>query len=200
MNQPPNKTPRFVYVATCIVGLGGLLFAYELTVIGGAILFIKEQFSLSPTMEEVVVGVVLLGAVIGAAIGGPLADRYGRRTALILTAIIFFLGALGSALAPTVATLIGGRVVAGVSVGTVSVTATLYISEVSPADIRGRLVSIYVLAAAVGFLGSGLVDYAFSGTHGWRWMFGLGVIAALMFGIGMWLLPESPRWLAQTSI
>ena len=205
MSQPLNvrphaETSRFVYVATCIVGLGGLLFAYELTVIGGAILFIKEHFLLSPTMEEVVVSSVLLGAMIGAAVGGPLADRYGRRTALILTAIIFFLGALGSALAPTVATLIGGRVVAGVSVGTVSVTATLYISEVSPADIRGRLVSIYVLAAAVGFLGSGLVDYAFSATHGWRWMFGLGVIPALMFGIGMWFLPESPRWLASHAL
>lgn len=196
MSQPPKNTPRFVYVAAWIVGLGGYLFAYELTVIGGAILFIKEQFALSPGMEELLVSIILLGATIGAAVGGPLADRYGRRTLLILTAIIFFLGALGSALAPTLPWLIAGRVVAGVSVGTVSVIATLYISEVSPADIRGRLVSIYVLMAAVGFLSSGLVDYALSSAHAWRWMFGLAVLPALMFGIGMWFLPESPRWLA----
>jgi MFS transporter, SP family, galactose:H+ symporter len=200
MTRPDAETPRFVYVAACIVGLGGLLFAYELTVIGGAILFIKEQFALSPDVEEFVVSVVLLGATIGAAVGGPLADRYGRRTTLILTAIIFFLGALGSALAPTVATLIGGRVLAGIGVGTVSVTATLYISEVSPADIRGRLVSLFILIAAFGFLASGLVDYAFSGTHAWRWMFGLAVIPALMFGIGTWFLPESPRWLASHAL
>jgi sugar porter (SP) family MFS transporter len=76
----------------------------------------------------------------------------------------------------------------------------LYISEFSPADIRGRLVSLFIFTAAFGFLASGLVDYAFSGTHGWRWMFGLGVIPAVMFGIGMWFLPESPRWLASHAL
>lgn len=187
---------RFVYIAAGIAALGGFLFGYDLAVISGAILFIKQQFSLSPTMQEVVVSAVVLGAMIGAAAGGTLADRYGRRSVLILTAAIFALGAIWTALAPTVTWLIGSRVVVGIAVGMVSVTATLYISEVSPAGVRGRLVSLFMLAGACGLLTSDLVDYAFSGIHGWRWMFGLGAIPALVLGIGMVFLPESPRWLA----
>lgn len=200
MSKSQADIPRFVYVAAGITAIGGLLFGYNLTVIGGAILFIKQQFALSPGLEEIVVSAVLVGALIGAAVGGPLADRSGRRMALILTAVIFALAAIWSALAPTVAWLIGGRVVAGVSIGTVSVTATLYISEVSPADIRGRLVSLFIFASASGFLASGLVDYAFSGAHAWRWMFGLGVIPAIIFCIGMWFLPETPHWLVSHAL
>ncbi len=196
MTNPHADSARFVYLAAAIAALGGLLSGLDTSVIAGAILFIKQQFALSPDVEEVVVSAVLLGAMLGAAVGGPLADRYGRRTVLILTAVIFALGALGTALAPTIAWLVGGRVVVGLGVGMVSVTGPLYIAEVSPANIRGRMVFVFALAITCGTLFAYLVDYAFSGIHGWRWMFGVGVIPAVMLGIGMLFLPETPRWLA----
>ncbi len=196
MTRPHADTPRFVYIAAGIAALGGFLLGYDQTVIAGAILFIKKQFGLSSTIEEVLVSAVVLGALLGAAAGGTLADRYGRRTVLMLIAVIFALGAIGTALAPTVTWLIGGRVVGGMAVGMVSITAPLYISEVSPSDVRGRLVSLFVLASACGLLAAGLVDYAFSGDQEWRWMFGLQAIPAIIFGIGIVFLPESPRWLA----
>jgi MFS transporter, SP family, galactose:H+ symporter len=196
MTRSQADTPRFVYVAASIAALGGLLFGYDLVVISGAILFIKEQFALSPTIEEVVVSAVVFGAMIGAAMGGALADRFGRRVVLILTAATFALGVLGTALASTVTWLIVGRVVVGLGVGMVSMATPLYISEISPDNARGRLVSLFMLLGGSGSLIAFLVDYAFSTFHSWRWMFGLAVIPALIFGIGMWLLPESPRWLA----
>lgn len=188
--------PRFVYVAAGIAALGGFLFGYDLVVISGAILFIKQQFALSPTTEEVVVSAVVFGAMIGAAMGGTLADRFGRRVVLILTAATFAVGALGTALATTVTWLIVGRVVVGLGVGMVSIATPLYISEISPDNARGRLVSLFMLVGGSGSLIAFLVDYAFSTFHEWRWMFGLGAIPAVMLGIGMMFLPESPRWLA----
>ncbi len=137
MTRPHADTPRFVYIAVGITSLGGLVFGYDFAVISGAILFIKKQFSLSPTIEEIVVTTVVLGALVGAAAGGPLTDRFGRRTVLILSAVIFALGALATALAPTVTWLILGRLIIGVAVGTVTIATPLYISEVSPQNARG---------------------------------------------------------------
>ncbi len=194
---PPADSARFIYIAAGIAAMGGLLWGYDTAVMAGAILFINQQFALSPTMEEVVVSAILLGAMIGAAVGGTLSDRLGRRTVLILTATVFALGAVGTALAPTIAWLVGGRVVVGIGVGMVSVTSPLYISEASSKSDRGRLVFLFPLALTCGILIAYLADYALSGIGGWRWMFGLAVIPAIMFGIGMVFLPESPRWLAR---
>jgi sugar porter (SP) family MFS transporter len=201
MTQPPSArshadSARFVYIAAGFAAIGGLLFGYDQVVIAGAILFIKKQFALSSTIEEVLVSAVVFGAMIGAAVGGPLADRYGRRTVLMVIAAIFALGALSTALVSTVMWLIVGRVVGGVGVGMVSVTTPLYISEISPDNVRGRLVSFFMLGGLCGGLIAYLTDYAFSPFHGWRWMFGLGAIPAIIFGVGMVFLPESPRWLA----
>jgi len=101
------EIPRFVYVAAGIAAIGGLIFGYDVVVISGAILFIKQQFALSPTVEEVVISAVVLGALVGAAGGGPLADRFGRRIVLMLIAVIFVIGALSTALASTVTWIIG---------------------------------------------------------------------------------------------
>jgi SP family galactose:H+ symporter-like MFS transporter len=190
-----DHNTRFVTMVAGISALGGLLFGYDTGVISGAILFIQRDFGLSATLEEVVVSSVLSGAVIGAAVGGTLADRFGRRRVLILTAAIFALGAVGTALAPSVAWLIVGRVIVGAAIGVASFTAPLYISEVSPVDIRGRLVSLNQIALTAGIVISYLVDYALSGARGWRWMFGLAAIPAAALGIGMLFVPESPRWL-----
>jgi len=189
------RGPRFVIVAAAISALGGLLFGYDTGVISGAILFIRQDFGLSEGWEEIVVSSVLWGAVIGAAVGGTLADRFGRRPILILTAVIFALGAVETALAPTLAWLIAGRVIVGAAIGVASFTAPLFISEVSPVNIRGRLVSLNQIALTSGIVISYLVDYALSGSRGWRWMFGLAGIPALALGIGMVFVPESPRWL-----
>jgi SP family galactose:H+ symporter-like MFS transporter len=186
---------HFVYVAAAISALGGLLFGYDTGVISGAILFIKQDFSLSAGREELVVSAVLWGAVIGAALGGELSDRFGRRATLIVAAAVFVLGAIGTALVPTVLLLIVGRVVVGLAIGIASFTAPLYISEVSPVNNRGSLVSLNQLALTSGIVIAYLVDLAFSGTGGWRWMLGLAAVPGTVLGIGMILLPNSPRWL-----
>ena len=200
MGPMENKTQtdgkHFVYLATAISALGGMLFGYDIGVISGAILFIKKAFSLSAGMEEIVVSSVLLGSLAGAAAGGVLADRLGRRKLLIVTAIVFGFGAVGAALAPGTAWLIAARITAGVAIGIASFVAPLYISEIAPVAIRGKLVSINQVALTSGIVISYLIDYAFAGSQAWRWMFAMAVIPAGAFGIGLIFIPDSPRWLA----
>ena len=186
---------HLVYLATSISALGGLLFGYDIGIISGAILFIKKDFSLSPSLEEIVVSSVLLGSLVGAGAGGTLADRLGRRRLLIVTAIVFGLGAIGAALAPDTAWLITARFVAGTAIGIASFVAPLYISEIAPVQIRGKLVSINQVALTSGIVISYLVDYAFAESAAWRWMFAMAVIPAGAFGIGLTFIPSSPRWL-----
>ncbi len=187
---------RYVYLAAAISALGGMLFGYDIGVISGAILFIKKDFSLSAGLEEIVVSSVLLGSLAGAVGGGILADRLGRRKLLIFTAAVFGLGAIGAALAPGTAWLIIARVVAGAAIGVASFVAPLYISEIAPVAIRGKLVSINQVALTSGIVFSYLIDYAFAGSQAWRWMFAMAVIPAAAFGIGLVFIPDSPRWLA----
>jgi MFS transporter, SP family, galactose:H+ symporter len=195
-NEERAEGKRFVYLATAISALGGMLFGYDIGVISGAILFIKEDFSLSPGMEEIVVSSVLLGSLLGALVGGFLADRLGRRRLLIATAAVFGLGAIGAALAPCTAWLIAARIVAGTAIGVASFVAPLYISEIAPVAIRGKLVSINQVALTSGIVISYFIDYAFAGSQAWRWMFALAVVPAAAFGIGLMFIPNSPRWLA----
>jgi len=186
---------QFVYLATAISALGGMLFGYDIGVISGAILFIKKDFSLSAGAEEIVVSSVLLGSLVGAAVGGILADRFGRRKLLMATAFVFGLGALAAALAPGTAWLIAARIVAGAAIGIASFVAPLYISEIAPVDIRGKLVSINQLALTSGIVASYLIDYVFADSQAWRWMFAMAVIPAVAFGFGLIFIPDSPRWL-----
>lgn len=122
---------RFVYLAAAISALGGMLFGYDIGVISGAILFIKKDFALSSGMEEIVVSSVLLGSLAGAAAGGVLADRFGRRKLLIITAVVFGLGAIGAALAPETTWLVAARVVAGTAIGVAS-----FVARLSPKSLR----------------------------------------------------------------
>ncbi|MFH1395744.1 MAG: sugar porter family MFS transporter [Candidatus Omnitrophota bacterium] len=204
MNQDLSGNQKnssvFVCVVAAVAALAGLLFGYDTGVISGAILFIKDQFALSPVVEEMVVSAVLLGAVIGAASSGQLSDKFGRRRVIITTAIIFALGSIGTAMAPSVAVLIAGRVIIGIAIGVASFTAPLYISEVSPVHIRGALVSLNQLAITCGIVFSYVVDYSLAGQASWRWMFGVGVFPAVILGIGMFFLPESPRWLMSRNL
>ncbi|MCL5236718.1 MAG: sugar porter family MFS transporter [Nitrospirae bacterium] len=195
MMSRADNSPRFVYIAAAISALGGMLFGYDTGVISGAILFIQQDFALSPTLEEVVVSSVVFGAMLGAVAGGTLTDRFGRRIILVLTAALFALGAVGTALAPTITWLIIGRVIVGIAIGVASFTAPLYISEISPVTMRGRFVSFNQIALTSGIVIAYLVDYALSGMRGWRWMFGLAAVPSALLGIGMVFMPESPRWL-----
>jgi sugar porter (SP) family MFS transporter len=194
-NKAKADAKYLVYCATAVSALGGMLFGYDIGVISGAILFIKTDFSLSPGLEEIVVSSVLLGSLIGAVVGGILADRLGRRRLLIITAGVFGFGAIGAALAPGTTWLIAARIVAGTAIGIASFVAPLYISEIAPVEIRGKLVSINQVALTSGIVISYFIDYAFAGSQMWRWMFALAAIPAAAFGIGLMFIPNSPRWL-----
>jgi SP family galactose:H+ symporter-like MFS transporter len=191
----------FVYVAVTFSALSGLLFGYDTGVISGAILFIRQQFSLSDFMVGVVVSAVLVGAVIGAGVGGDLADRFGRRKMIIIAGFIFGIGAttstVGTAILPYVTVLIAGRTIVGVGIGVASEVAPLYISEVAPAKMRGSLVSLNQLAVTIGIVVSYLVDYAFAPIEGWRYMLGLAIVPATILVIGMTFVPNTPRWLVR---
>jgi SP family galactose:H+ symporter-like MFS transporter len=195
--QNSSKTPvkGFVYYAVAIAALGGLLFGYDTGVISGAILFIVKQFSLSSTMEEIVVSAVLVGAVAGALLGGALTDRFGRRGLIIAAGMIFIVGSLGTALSPSIPWLIAAEVVTGLAIGMASFISPMYIAELVPPRVRGALVAVNMLAITTGIVSAYLVDYSLAGSGAWRWMFGLGVVPAVMLTAGMWLLPDSPRWL-----
>jgi sugar porter (SP) family MFS transporter len=132
----------------------------------------------------------------GALISGKLADIYGRKRIIITTAIVFIFGSAISGLAPDVTYIITGRVIIGLAIGVASFTVPLYISEVSPRKIRGALVSLNQLAITIGIFVSYLIDLGFANTHqGWRWMFIIGVVPAIVLGVGMFFLPDTPRWL-----
>jgi MFS transporter, SP family, galactose:H+ symporter len=197
MNTGTTTSTSFVFIAAVFAALGGLLFGYDTGVISGALIFIKSQFHLSVFHQELVVSVVLIGAAVGALGGGRLADAFGRRLMLIVTALIFVAGAILCAAAWSVGTLIVGRIIVGLGIGLASSTVPVYISEVSPPGARGWQVSLFQLAITVGILGAYLVDYGFAASGGWRWMLGLAVVPGAMLGLGMLAMPETPRWLAK---
>ncbi|KDP38001.1 hypothetical protein JCGZ_04644 [Jatropha curcas] len=180
-------------------GIGGLLFGYDTGVISGALLYIRDDFKSvdrETVLQESIVSMAVAGAIIGAAIGGWLNDRYGRRSAILVADFLFFIGAVVMAASPGPAMLIIGRVFVGLGVGMASMTAPLYISEASPAKIRGALVSTNGFLITGGQFLSYLINLAFTkAPETWRWMLGVAGVPALLQFILMLLLPESPRWL-----
>lgn len=193
-NNGMNKNV-YLGITAGFSALGGLLFGYDTGVISGAILFIRNEFQLSSSQVEAVISAVLFGAVTGAAGAGVLSDRFGRRKLLLCIAFLFILASLGSAFAVNANWLIFSRILVGVAIGVSSMVTPLYIAEISPASIRGTLVSLNQLMITIGIVTSYLVDYSLAATENWRWMVGLGVVPAAIFGLGMAFLPESPRWL-----
>ncbi|KAJ1427136.1 Sugar/inositol transporter [Sesbania bispinosa] len=180
-------------------GIGGLLFGYDTGVISGALLYIREDFEevdKKTWLQETIVSMAVAGAIIGAAFGGWMNDKLGRKKSILTADVLFFAGAIVMAVAPAPWVIIIGRVLVGLGVGMASMTAPLYISEASPASIRGALVCINGLLITGGQFLSYLINLAFTKTPGtWRWMLGVaGVPAAVQF-ILMLSLPESPRWL-----
>jgi sugar porter (SP) family MFS transporter len=190
-----GKHRRFVYVMASIAALGGLLFGFDTGVISGALLFIRQDFGLNAFTEGFIVSSLLLGAMVGAGVSGALSDRLGRRTIILVAAIIFAVGAIGVALSPNVGILILFRFVLGLGVGTASALVPSYISESAPTDVRGSLSSLFQLAITVGILIAYLVNAVFAPVGDWRWPLGLAFVPALVLFVGMYFLPETPRWL-----
>lgn len=178
--------------------LGGLLFGYDTGVISGAILFIQKQLHLGSWQQGFVVSAVLLGAILGAAIIGPSSDKYGRKKLLLLSSIIFFIGAIGSAFSPDFWTLIISRIILGMAVGAASALIPTYLAELAPANKRGGISSLFQLMVMTGILLAYITNYTFSGIYtGWRWMLGFAAIPAVLLFFGGLILPESPRFLVK---
>lgn len=191
---------RFVYVVACVAALGGLLFGYDIGIISGALLFIENDFPLTPFLTGVVVSSILIGAVFGAGASGALGDRLGRRKMVLIAAVIFAAGSIGMALSPTISVLIFFRIVTGLAVGAASALVPTYISEISPTDLRGSLSSVFQLAITLGILLAYMVNFALAGAEAWRWMLGLAAVPAVVLFVGMCLVPETPRWLIKNNL
>ncbi len=193
-----NKTPLFVIVMAIVAAMGGLLFGFDTGVISGAIPFLQQDFGLTDGTIEFITTAGLIGAIVGALIGGSVTDGLGRRKVLILSGIIFGVGALWSGFASNAISLIAARLFLGVAIGTASFAVPLYIAEISPTKVRGTLVSLFQLMITIGILVSYFSDFMFANEADvtcWRPMFYVGVIPAIILLVGMIFMPESPRWL-----
>ena len=177
--------------------LGGLLYGYDMGVISGALLFIKDDIPLNSFTEGLVVASMLVGAIFGSGASGPMSDRLGRRRVVFIIAIIYIVGALILALAPSMPVLVIGRLIIGLAVGGSTAIVPVYLSEMAPTEQRGSLSSLNQLMITIGILSSYLINYAFTPIEGWRWMLGLAVLPSLILLIGVAFMPESPRWLLE---
>jgi len=195
----------YVMLVCMVAALGGLLFGYDTGVINGAIGPLKAHFALDANWAGWATGCALVGCAIGAGIAGVLSDWLGRKKVLILSAILFFISAVGTALPKNITIFIIYRIIGGLGVGAASMSSPMYIAEISPARIRGRMVSVNQFAIVTGFLVVYFVNYfiALQGDQiwnqesGWRWMFGSEALPALLLLVLLFFVPESPRWLTK---
>ncbi len=194
-NVNPQVRSGFIWQVSFIAGLGGILYGYDMGIIAAALIFVRSTFNLSTKMQELVVSIVLVGAMFGAIYGGAIADRIGRRATLLWGSAVFIFGSILAPLSPNVGTLIVARMLLGIAIGFTSVTAPVYVSELSPPQSRGRLIGLYQFALTLGIAIADLVGYWLAGQHAWRMMFGIGAVPAIIFLLMILTLPESPRWL-----
>ena len=175
--------------------LGGVLFGYDTGVISGALLFIPNDFKLTPFLQGAIVAGLLLGAMIGAAFAGRLSDRLGRRRLIIIAAVVFTVGALLAAVAPTVWVLIAARVIIGLAVGSAALVVPLYLSEIAPTEVRGAITSLNQLMIVCGILAAFIVNAILASSGDWRLMLGLAAVPSMVLLVGMLFMPETPRYL-----
>lgn len=175
--------------------LGGLLFGYDTGVISGALLFIPDDFKLTPFLQGAIVAALLLGAMIGAAVAGRLSDRLGRKQLIVAAAVVFTIGSLLAALAPSVAVLIAARFIIGLAVGSAALVVPLYLAEIAPTEVRGAIASLNQLMIVAGILAAFVVNAILASSGDWRLMLGLAAVPSLILLVGMLFMPETPRYL-----
>lgn len=192
----------YVYAISGVAAVGGLLFGFDTAIIAGAIEFVRVQFQLNPHSEGFVVSSLLIGCIVGAGSAGMLSDRFGRKWILILAAAFYVISAVLSAIPQSVQGIIFARFLGGLAVGVSSMVAPIYIAELAPARIRGRLVTLNQMAIVTGILMANVVGWALTdiGANNWRWMFASASLPAFLLFIALLFVPESPRWLAQRGV
>jgi len=203
VNREPTIHYRFLLPVTLTAALGGLLFGYDTAVISGCIGYLSDYFGLNDALKGWAASSALVGCIAGAMVAGFVGDAIGRKRTLLLCAGLFAISAVGSAIPRTLAELAVARIIGGVAVGGASMTVPMYIAEMAPERIRGRLVSLYQLAIVVGISVVFFINMLIQGQGseqwnvetGWRWMFGSETLPAVAFGLLLLAAPESPRWL-----
>lgn len=188
---------RYIRTVASIAALGGLLFGYDTGVMSGALLFLVPEFEMTAAEQGWVTSMLLVGAAVGALFGGRVAAGLGRRRTLVLGGVIFTLGSLWCAAATSVVMLGAARTFLGLAVGAVSIVVPMYISEMVPPLVRGRLVTLNTLMIVVGQLSAYLVNSALAPTGNWHLMLGLAAVPGAALAIGMYLLPDTPAWYAR---
>lgn len=208
-----NYNSRFIYFICLVSAMGGLLFGYDWVVIGGAKPFYELYFGIagSPLMQGVAMSTALVGCLLGAMVAGAMADRYGRKPLLLISAVLFTASALATGLADDFTLFNVARFAGGIGIGVASALSPMYIAEISPSDIRGRLVSLNQMTIVLGILGAQIVNWqlaepvpetygaadilaSWNGQTGWRWMFWAETLPAALFLLLAFFIPESPRW------
>jgi SP family xylose:H+ symportor-like MFS transporter len=194
----------FIAFVCTVAALGGLLFGYDTAVISGAIGYMSRFFGMTPALEGWTSSCVLLGCAVGAGCAGVVSDTIGRKKALMIAALCFFASALGTSLAPTLGVFVAFRILGGLGIGSASIISPMYIAEISPARIRGKMVTVNQFAIVTGMLLVYFVNYfiarqgteEWNQTDGWRWMFGSGTFPSLFLLVALVFIPETPRWIA----
>jgi sugar porter (SP) family MFS transporter len=194
-----RRSRAYVYVISLVAAVGGLLFGFDIAIINGALVFLKQEFGLTDVQTEAAASALLVGCIVGAAGAGWLSDKYGRRKMLLFSAAIFAVSAIAAAVPRDLVEFTVARFIGGLAIGVASVLSPLYIAELSPADIRGRLVSINQLAIVLGILFAYYMSWALAdiGVSSWRWMFASAAVPSVLFLLALVVVPESPRWLVK---
>jgi len=211
LENSPQINTAFIWLISLTAACGGLLFGYDWVVIGGAKPFYEVYFGISsPALSGWLMSSALIGCIGGAMVAGVLADKLGRKYALIVSALLFVISAAGTALADSITPFVLYRILGGIGIGIASTVSPMYISEVSPADRRGKLIAVNQLTIVIGVLAAQIVNLiiaepvdgaialeSWNVTQGWRYMFAAELIPAALFFVLMFVVPESPRWLVK---
>jgi SP family arabinose:H+ symporter-like MFS transporter len=202
LDSPPGRQLNAGYVSflACTAAMGGLLFGFDIAIITGAGPFLTKQFALTDISLGIAFSSLLFGCVLGSFFAGRFTDRYGRKRMLVWVALLFAATSIATALAPNFAVFVSARFLGGIAVGAVSLLSPMYVAEVSPASIRGRMGTFYQLSIVIGILVSYGINYLLrnGGANNWRWMFLTGVAPSILFLTLIALAPETPRFLVRT--